>query len=194
MNKTVALILGLGAFANLTASGARAAEDELASVEELSYVPEVFLVSSQQRKDCAAIPGICLYGNGGGTVSGVDVDPTVGIVTTLVRGTQVAGAARTGGSADVEVWHLEMIARFRMRTASAPIVVAVMDYADPEGMSRKEATAVWQISSPATNDLGLRMALTADDGFRQHHTYLIRIVQSVGTAERVLAEKNVLLK
>ena len=171
-----------------------AAIDELDSVEDLTFVPEVFLVSNQRKSDCARVPGICLFADGSGTVAGVDVDPTLGLVTTLARGTQVAGLAKGEKVPEAKAWHVELVARFRARTVEAPIVVAVMDYADPEGMARKEATAVWQLTSPPTRELGMRLVFSADDGFQPHHTYWVRIVQGVGASEKTLAEGNVLLE
>jgi hypothetical protein len=169
-------------------------ESELASVEDLSAQPEVFLVSNQHKKDCARVGTVCLFSNGGGTVVGVDVNPTVGIVTTLARGTQFATLSKTDRVPDADTWYVEMIARFRTRTSADPIIVAVMDYSDPEGMDRKEATAVWRIEGSLTKDLGMRLAFSAEDGFQARHTYLVRMVQGVGADERVLAEGNFLLE
>jgi len=165
------------------------AADELPSVEDLSTQPEVFLVSEQRKKDCPRVGKICLFGNGGGTVAGIDVNPTVGIVTTLARGTQVAGLGSGDKIPEADVWHVEMLASFRARaTADAPIIVAVLDYADPDGMARKEATAVWQIDGATAKALGVRFAFSAVDGFAPRHTYLVRMVQGVGAGEKVLAE------
>jgi hypothetical protein len=136
-----------------------------------------------------------LFANGGGTIAGIDVNPTVGIVTTLARGTQVAGISPTDIAPEAETWHVEMLARFRARaTTDDPIIVAVMDYADPEGMAKKEATAVWQIDGATAKDLGMRLVLSGADGFFPRHTYLVRMVQGVGTHEKVLAEGNFLLE
>jgi hypothetical protein len=173
-----------------------AAGDEdamLPSVEELLGQAEVFLVPEHRKKDCPRTATVCLFGHGGGTVAGVNVDPTVGIVTTLARGAQVAGAAASGMSAPHD-WHVEMIARFKSRSSSEPIIVAVLDYADPEGMARKEATAVWQVDGPPTKELGMRMLLSSEEGFKSHHTYAVRIVQGTGKAEKLLAESNFLLE
>jgi hypothetical protein len=197
MNKTTAFLgvaMGVGMNLAVASPMAVAADDELDSVEDLSSVPEVFLVSNQRKSDCARVPGICLFSDGGGTVAGTDVDPTLGQLTTLARGTQVAGLAKGEKVPEAKVWHVELVARFRLRTADAPIVVAVMDRADPEGIARKEATAVWQLTSPPTKDLGMRLAFSADDGFQSHHTYLVRIVQGAGASEKTLAEGNVLLE
>jgi hypothetical protein len=168
---------------------------ELPSVEDLSFAPEVFLVSDQHKKDCARMGSICPYANGGGTIAGVDIDPTVGIVTTLERGTQVAATSHMGSIPAAEVWHVELIARFRSRTvAGEPITLALMDYADPDGMAKKEATAVWQIDGAVAKDLGVRLVLSDEDGFQPRHTYLIRMVQGVGDGERILAEGSFLLE
>jgi len=169
-------------------------DDELSSVEDLSFKPEVFLVSNQQKKDCVRLGAVCLFANGGGTIAGVDVNPTVGIVTTLARGTQVAPLVRTDKVPEADAWHVEMIARLRTRTAADPITVAVLDYTDPEGMARKEATAVWQIDGSLTKNLGMRLVFSAEDGFQPRHTYLVRVVQGLGKDEKVLAEGNFLLE
>ena len=167
---------------------------ELASVEDLSVQPEVFLVSTQHKKDCARVGTVCLFGNGGGTIAGVDVDPTVGIVTTLAGGTQVAALGHTDRIPESDAWNVEMVARFKTKPSSEPIIVAVLDYLDPEGMARKEATAVWQIGGSPIKDIGLRLVLAAEDGFKAHHTYLVRMVQGIGASEKILAEGNFLLE
>jgi hypothetical protein len=197
MFKTATLFIFLESLlASPSAPMALAADDdhELPSVELLSLQPEVFLVPDQRSKDCPRLGRVCVFGNGGGTVVGIDVNPTVGIVTTLARGTQVAAMQGARAMAEGDDWHVEMIARFSVRTASEPIIVAVMDYADPEGMVRKEATAVWQVDGPPTKSLGLRLVFSAEEGFEPRHTYLVRIVQGTGSAEKILAEGNVLLE
>ncbi len=168
-------------------------EPELPSVEDTAVPPEVFLVSDARKQDCPRVGTVCLFGHGGGTIAGLDVNPTVGIVTTLARGIQVAGPMGRGSDADV--WNVEMIARLQARPLPGdPIIVAILDYADPEGMARKEATAVWQIEGAIAKDLGLRLVLSADDGFLPRHTYLIRMVQGTGAREKVLAQANFLLE
>jgi hypothetical protein len=87
-----------------------------------------------------------------------------------------------------------MVGRFKARASSEPIIVAVLDYMDPEGMARKEATAVWQIGSSPVKDIGMRLVLAAEDGFKAHHTYLVRMVQGVGANEKILAEGNFMLE
>lgn len=197
MFKTASILMSLASMWGFAASPAAAAdgERELPYVEDLSVQPEVFLVSDGHKKDCPRTGSVCLFGNGGGTITGIDVNPTVGIVTTLARGTQVAGIGATGDMPEADAWHVELLARFRTRaTAHEPVIVAVMDYADPDGMARKEATAVWQIDGASAKDLGVRLVLSAADGFLPRHTYLVRMVEGTGAHEKVLAEGNFLLE
>ncbi|HEY5283004.1 MAG TPA: hypothetical protein VIM14_09460 [Polyangia bacterium] len=198
MLKTLSFLVSLASVpAPYTPDAVIAADDqrELPSVEDLSTQPEVFLVSDQRKKDCPRVGSVCIFANGGGTIAGIDVNPTVGIVTTLASGTQVASTARTGTATQTDAWHVEMIAKFRTRTTSAePVIVAVMDYLDPDSIVRKEATAVWQIDGAATKNLGMRLVFSAEDGFLPHHTYLIRMVQGDGADEKVLAEGNFMLE
>ena len=197
MSKTVTFLVFSGfILAASSPKSALAVDDEpgLSSVETLNAQPEVFLVSIQRGKECPRLGKVCLFGNGGGTIAGFDVNPTVGIVTTLARGTQVAAIAPMDQVPEADAWHVEMIARLRARTASAPIIVAMMDYADPEGMARKEATAVWLVESPPVKNFGMRFVFSAEDGFQPRHTYLVRVVQGVGADEKILAEGNFLLE
>ncbi len=170
------------------------ASDEIPGVEDVDTRPEVFLVSRRRKEDCVRPGHVCMFANGAGTVAGFDVDPMVGIVTTLARGTEVATIAKAGPVPEADAWHVEMIARLKYRSAPGTITVAVLDYADPEGMARKEATAVWQVEGPGVKDLGMRFVLSAEDGFRSHHTYLVRVVQGDGAHEKILAEGNFLLE
>jgi hypothetical protein len=196
MFKSVSLIVFLESLVAAPSPHMALAADgdgELSSLEDLSVQPELFVVSKQFR-DCARVATVCLFANGGGTVAGVDVNPTVGIVTTLAQGTQVATLSKTDRVPNPDAWHVEMIARFRARTTAEPIIVAFLDYTDPDGMARKEATAVWRIKGSPAKDLGMRLVLSAEDGFQAQHTYLVRMVQGVGAAEKTLAEGNFLLE
>ena len=189
----IAFLVSLVASPSIGIALSNDADTELPSVEDLSVQPEIFLVSKQPRA-CSRTGTVCLFANGGGTVAGVDVNPTVGIVTTLAQGTQVATLSKTDKVPQADAWHVEMIARFRTRTTGEPITVAILDYTDPEGMARKEATAVWQIDSAPVKDLGMRLVFSAEDGFQPRHTYLVRVVQGIGADEKILAEGNFLLE
>jgi hypothetical protein len=43
-------------------------------------------------------------------------------------------------------------------------------------------------------DLGMRFLLSPEDGFEPSHTYVVRVVQTQGLRDRVLAEGNVHLE
>ena len=170
-------------------------ESELSAVEDLGTRPGVFLVSEAQRKGCVRTGQACFFSDGGNTVIGIDVNPIVGIVTTIGRGTRIAGLVAPIGAIEPEQWRVEMVARLMARTTHDPIIVAVMDYSDPEGMARKEAVAVWEVAngSPA-KALGIHFVFSAEDGFQAKHAYLLRVVQGAGDNERILAEGNFELK
>lgn len=165
----------------------------LRSVEDTNYQPDVFSVSQARNKDCASVGKACLFGRGD-TLAGFDVDPSVGIVTTLAHGTKLASLRDMRPGDAPATWEAELIARLRSRTTAEPIIVAILDYADPEGMARKEATAVWQVTSSPIKDLGMRFVFSSEDGFLSNHTYLLRVVQGVGAKEQILAEGNFLLE
>lgn len=185
--------LGCTLSASLSAVADQDDSTSLPSVEDTNYQPEVFSVSKTRSKDCARVGKACFFGRGD-TLAGFNVDPTVGIVTTLAHGTKLASLYDMRPTGEPAFWQAELVARLKSRTTAEPIIVAILDYADPEGMARKEATAVWQVTSSPVQDLGMRFVFSSDNGFQSNHTYLLRVVQGVGAKERILAEGNFLLE
>ena len=87
-----------------------------------------------------------------------------------------------------------MVARFKARSESGPIIVAVFDPDDAESIANKEPKTMWNVSMNPGRDLGMRFLLSPVDGFEPSHTYLMQVVQLQGARERVLAEGTVHLE
>jgi hypothetical protein len=166
---------------------------DIPSFEVVDETPKVFLVSRDQKRDCPQLGAVCVAG-GSATIVGVEFSQDQPPVTVLARGTQVAAKAGLGTAGSDQAWQVEMVARFKARSNSGPIIVAVFDRNDPESIARKEAKAFWNVTMNPGHDLGMRFLLSPDDGFEPSHTYLVRVVQTQGVRDRVLAEGNVHLE
>jgi hypothetical protein len=167
---------------------------EVPSFEVVDDTPQVFLVSHDQKLDCAHLGEVCVYPGGSATIVGVEISEDRPDVTVLARGTQVAAKGGLGTAGADQPWQVEMVARFRARSEEGPIIVAVFDRDDPESMARKEVKVLWTVSMSPGRDLGIRFLLSPEDGFQTSHTYVVRVVQVHGTRDRVLAEGDVHLE
>jgi len=167
---------------------------EVPSFEVLNETPQVFLVPQALKRECPERGSICVTRGGSATIVGVEVSDDRPDVTVLARGTQVAAKGGLGAAGTEQPWQVQMVARFKARSEHGPIVVAVFDRDDPESIARKEAKALWTVDMNPGRDLGMRFLLTPEDGFEPSHTYLLRVVQTQGVRDRVLAEGTVHLE
>jgi len=167
---------------------------EVPSFEVLDETPQVFLVSREQKRECPQRGAVCVAAGGSATLVGVELSENQPAVTVLARGTQVAAKGSLGAAGNNQPWQVEMVARFRERSSNGPIIVAVFDREDPESIAQNEAKVLWNVSMSSGRDLGMRFLLSPDDGFEPSHTYLVRVVQTQGVRDRVLAEGNVHLE
>jgi len=167
---------------------------EVPSFEVLDETPQVFLVSREQKRECPQRGAVCVAEGGSATIVGVELSENQPAVTVLARGTQVAAKGSLGAAGNNQPWQVEMVARFRERSSNGPIIVAVFDREDPESIAQNEAKVLWNVSMSSGRDLGMRFLLSPVDGFEPSHTYLVRVVQTQGVRDRVLAEGNVHLE
>jgi hypothetical protein len=167
---------------------------EVPSFEVVDEAPQVFLVSPEQKRDCPQRGSVCVASGGSATIVGVETAKDQPAVTVLARGAQLASKGGFNSAGPKQPWQVEMVARFGARSNSGPIIVGVFDRDDPESVARKEAKVFWNVSMNPGRDLGMRFLLSPDDGFEPSHTYVVRVVQTQGLRDRVLAEGNVHLE
>jgi hypothetical protein len=161
---------------------------EVPGFEVVDETPQVFLISRDQKRDCPQLGSVCVVPGGSATILGVEISEDRPPVTVLARGTQVAAKAGLAAAVADQPWQVEMVARFKERSDSGPIIVAVFDRDDQESIAHKEAKVLWNVSMNPGRDLGMRFLLSPEDGFEPSHTYLLRVVQVQGVRDRVLAE------
>jgi hypothetical protein len=167
---------------------------EVPSFEVVDDTPQVFLVSPIQKSECSERGSVCLSPGGSATIVGVEISDDRPAVTVLARGAQVAAKGGLGTAAADQPWQVEMVARFKARSGSGPIIVAVFDRDDPQSIAHKEAKVLWTVSQSPGRELGMRFLLSPEDGFEVSHTYLVRVVQVQGVRDQVLAEGDVHLE
>jgi hypothetical protein len=161
---------------------------QLPAVEASDNTPTVFLVSGQKRRSCPGIGAVCVAPGGSATMLGSEVTPSGPPLTVLARGTQVAAKGSLGKASSDQPWQVEMVAKFRALSDHTPVIVAIFDTADPESLAHKEAKILWTVNMNPGRELGMRFLLSPEDGFEPSHTYLLRVVQTKSTSERILAE------
>jgi hypothetical protein len=161
-------------------------------VEIADNTPTVFAVSGKQRRECSGSGVLCMAPGGSATMVGIELTTSGPPLTVLARGTQVAGKGTLGKPSADQPWQAEMVAKFREVSDRTPIIVAIFDTADPESISRKEATSVWTVKMDPGRELGMRFLLSPQEGFEPSHTYLVRVAQTTiqadGVFDRILAE------
>jgi hypothetical protein len=167
---------------------------EVPSFEVVDETPQVFLVPRALKRECPRLGSVCITRGGSATIVGVETSEDRPDVTVLARGAQVAAKGGLATAATEQAWQVQMVARFRARSESGPVIVAVFDREDQEGIAHNEAKVLWHVSMGSGRDLGLRFLLSPEDGFEPSHTYMVRVVQAQGLRQRVLAEGDVHLE
>ena len=161
---------------------------EVPGIEADDNTPEVFLVSGNQRRKCSRPGLVCLSPGGSATSEGVEVRKDARPITVLARGAQVAAVGALQKMPPNQPWQVEMVADFKGRSGHGPIIVAVIDGENPEAVENHQALVVWDVDMKPGNTLGMRFLLSPEQEFRPSHSYLLRVVQGQGKAERILAE------
>ena len=151
-------------------------------------VPQVFGPSPKQQRECPRNGTVCFAPGGSGTSEGVELRAGAPPITVLARGAQVAAVGALHGVAPGQPWQVEMVANFAHPSTTAPMVVAVLDGENAEAVAHHLALVLWDVQMTPARHLGLRFLLSPDQGFRSSHSYLLRVVQQQGKAQRVLAE------
>lgn len=161
---------------------------DIPGVEVDDNIPEVFLVSGKQRRQCSSPGLVCLSPGGSATSEGIELREAAAPITVLARGSQLAAVGAVHKPDPNQPWQVEMVANFKARSASGPMIVAILDGENPEALENRQALVVWDVNMQPGSSLGMRFLLTAEQGFRPSHSYVLRVVQARDKAEKILAE------
>jgi len=161
---------------------------EIPSIEDVDNTPQVFVVTAEQKRICHQAGAVCMSANGGATMEAMELTRSGQPLVILARGARIAATNSVEKVDPKQSWEAQMVARFKASSVKAPVIVAIFDRADPESIAQKEAKVMWTVVMQPGRDLGLRFALSPEDGFAPSHTYYLRVVQTERTHERLLAE------
>jgi hypothetical protein len=161
---------------------------EVPGVEVDDHTPQVFLVPAKQRLQCSRPGLVCLSPGGSSTSEGVELREGAAPITVLARGAQVAAVGGVHKPDPNQPWQVEMVANFKGRSASGPMLVAILDGENRGALEDRQALVVWDVDMKPGRSLGMRFLLTTDQGFQPSHSYVLRVVQGRDKAETILAE------
>jgi hypothetical protein len=161
---------------------------DIPGVEIDDNIPEVFLVSGKQRRQCSSPGLVCLSPGGSATSEGIELREAAAPITVLARGSQLAAVGAVHKPDPNQPWQVEMVANFKGRSASGPMIVAILDGENPQALEDHQALVVWDVNMKPGSSLGMRFLLTPEQGFRPSHSYVLRVVQGRDKAEKILAE------
>jgi hypothetical protein len=150
--------------------------------------PEVFVPSAKQTRQCPPRTSVCFSSGGSETSVGTELRAGAAPLTVLARGAQLTAVGSPDVVASNRPWQVEMVANLRSRAAAAPIEVDVQDADDPASRANLFARVVWDVDTRPSRHLGMRFALSPDEGFDPSHSYRVRVLQHQGKAEKLLAQ------
>ncbi len=90
-------------------------------------------------------------------------------------------------------WTVDLQATLKRQSWAGNMVFLIYDADDPEALSARQFTALYQTAVKSSRSLSARLSLTGEEGFRAGRTYRVRVVQLVGGKEVLLAEGDVTL-
>jgi hypothetical protein len=150
--------------------------------------PQVFAPSAEQARECPRKASVCFSSGGNGTAEGTVLRAGAEPMTVLARGAQMMAVGSPEVVASNQPWRVEMVANLQARATAAPIEVDVQDADDPASTANLFARVVWDVDTRPSSHLGMRFALSPDQGFDPSHSYRVRVLQHQGKAEKLLAE------
>jgi hypothetical protein len=161
---------------------------DVPGIEVDDHTPEVFLVSAKQRRECSRSGLVCLSPGGSATSEGIELREAAAPITVLARGAQVAAVGGMHQPDPNQPWQVGMVANFKGRSASGPMIVAILDGESRQALEEHQALVVWDVNMKPGATLGMRFLLTTEQGFQPSHSYVLRVVQRQDKTEKILAE------
>jgi hypothetical protein len=156
--------------------------------------PVVFSPSPKQDRECPQEASVCFSTGGKATSEGTELRVGAPPLTVLERGPQITPVEAPTVVAANQPWQVEMVANLKSRSADGPLEVDVQDADTPPSMKNLFARVVWNVDTRPAKHLGMRFALSPDQGFDPSHSYRVRILQHQGRGTKLLAEGKLRLE
>ncbi len=159
--------------------------------------PQMLKPAPVLAKACRAPGAVCVFAGGTDTYSDEreasrEASPGTSALV-LKRSFHVASMGAAAPPAN-QPWQVEIVARFKEASAVEPIQVVLLDKSDPDAIANKEAVLIWDVYTLPTKLLAMRFELRPEVGFLPGHSYLLRLVQTNKSGEKILADGEVNLE
>jgi hypothetical protein len=155
--------------------------------------PQVFSPTAKQEQECRRA-SVCFSAGGSATTAGTELRAGAAPLTVLERGAQLTAVREPSLVTSDQPWQVEMVANLKSRSATTPLEVDVQDADTPPSMEDLFARVVWDVDMSPAHHLGMRFALSPDQGFDPSHTYRVRVLQHQGQGTKLLAEGELRLE
>jgi hypothetical protein len=160
---------------------------DVSSFHHDATAPELFSPTAKQERECRKA-SVCFSAGGTATTAGTELRAGAAPITVLERGAQLAAVREPLLSTSDQPWQVEMVANLKSRSATAPLEVDVQDADTPPSMENLFARVVWDVDTNPAHHLGMRFALSPDQGFDPSHSYRVRVLQHQRQGTKLLAE------
>lgn len=149
-------------------------------------LPQLRKPAAALARACATPGTVCAFAGGNDTYGDEHVISHEESIIVFKRSVLLASMVPTAPPAD-QSWQVEIVARFKATTASTPIKVVLLDKHDSNAVDERNALATWDIRTPPTKLLAMRLDLRPEAGFAPGHRYLIYLVQTDRMGKSILA-------
>jgi hypothetical protein len=159
---------------------------------------------------CAQKPGLCINSGARSTIAVASAplaaaagtaDKQSKAAIVVPRFSRAASVAASDGTQTIAAttpsesspWTLELTGTLKRAAWAGNALFIFFDLEDANSIENRQFTALYQAPLKAGPRIAARAVLSPEDGFRQGHTYRVRIVQLIGGREIVLGESDVSL-
>jgi len=161
------------------------------------------LLAPSPARACVKAGAVCWFATARTTIA-VEATPTpvepparksaapVPVLPRFARAASLAGTTISGPAAS-GAWTVEVAATLKRPAYAGNTIFLLFDAGDPEALSARQFTGLYQATVKAGSRLAARLILSPDEGFRAGHTYRLRVVQLIGNREILLAEGDATL-
>ncbi len=158
-----------------------------------SALPQLLKPAAALASACATPGRVCAFAGGNDTYGDEHQTSQEASIIVLKRSFRIASMVAAAPPVN-QPWQVEIVARFKATTVSAPIKVVLLDKHDPDAVDEKRAIATWEVRMSPTRLLAMRFDLRPEDGFAPGRRYLLLMVQTSRVGKTILAHGYVNLE
>jgi hypothetical protein len=150
--------------------------------------PQVFVPSAKQERACSRKASVCFSPGDSNISETTEIGSGARPLAVLARDAKSKPVETAYGAVSDQPWQVQMVANLKSRPTKAPIEVDIQDADTPPSMENMFSRVVWEVDMKPANHLGMRFALSPDEGFTASHSYRLRVLQRQGKTSKLLAQ------